>query len=170
MFTSVFDKPKPQTVFKLHSFRSYGSAKLPKPKELKGIKQSYSVKFDKCQCQVFIVDDDVWIKHGDYFSPSLYMGYDFDTMPLSSKLNALNISKKGKKFIYADDWGDIVLKQEAYIVLEGLMIDIRNKVFPPHIVSSITRQQEVYHGFDELELSVGEWERFYDDVIRELRK
>ena len=169
MFQSVFDKPKSQTVFKLHSFRKHGTAKLSKPKELKGCKQVLSIPFIKCKCQVFIVGDDVWIKHNDYFSPSLSLGYEFDTMPLSSKINALGISDKKGKFAYRDDWGDIVLKQEAYIVLEKLMLDIRNKVFPPHIVNSITRQQEIHHGFDELELAVGEWERFYENLIRELK-
>lgn len=170
MFTLVFDKPRSHVEFVLHSFKPYTKNKLDKPKNLKGIKQVASVAFSKCKCQIFISGNDVWIKHNDYFSPSLSLGYNFDTMPLSSKINALGIGKKGTKFVYADDWGDIVLKQEAYIVLKDLMVDINNRVFPPHIVNRITKQQEKWHGFDELELSVGEWERFYEDVVNELIK
>lgn len=59
--------------FEVVSFRKYGEPKLTKPKELKGIKQFDSVDYipKKCKCQIFIKDNDVFIKHNDYFSPIL---------------------------------------------------------------------------------------------------
>lgn len=177
MFTSVFDKPRSRVEFALHSFKPYTENKLDKPKELKGVKQVASVPFLKCKCQIFIVGNDVWIKHNDYFSPSLDMGKEYFGTPLVVRVNALHemlgddrVSKCRKGFVYPDTWGDIVLKQEAYIILKNLMVDINNRVFPPHIINRITNQQEKYHGFDELELTVGEWERFYENVVNELIK
>lgn len=157
--------------FILISFRNYDEPKLPKPKELKGIKQDYTIEFaEKSKCGIFILDKDVYIKHNDYFSPSLKGGYDFDTMPLSSKLNKLGISKKGKKFIYADDWGDIVLKQEAWIMLKGIITDIEKNIHPVCIRHEILRQQEKVHSMERYDLEVGEWERFYSAIIRKLSK
>ena len=83
----------------MHSFRKYGQPKLDKPKELKGIKQALSVDYipKKCKCQVFILDKDIWIKHGDYFSPS--MKVEEIGAPLDYLVNKYTDKTKGKKFI-----------------------------------------------------------------------
>lgn len=159
-----------QVQFSIINSRKYNEPKLPKPKELKGLKQSYTVEFGgKSKCGIFLIDNDVYIKHNDYFSPSLKGGYNFDTMPLSSKLNTLGISKKGKKFVYSDDWGDIVLKQEAWILLKNILVDIKNKIHPVRIRHEILRQQEQVHNMERYDLEVGEWERFYSTIIRKLK-
>lgn len=48
-----------------HTVSYYGEPKLSKPKELKGIKQSFSVDYipKKCKCKVFVKYPDVWIQH-----------------------------------------------------------------------------------------------------------
>lgn len=43
--------------------------KLTKPKELKGVNSIGSVKWCKASCAVFVVGDDIYIRHNDYFSP-----------------------------------------------------------------------------------------------------
>ena len=49
--------------FEVYSYRFYGEPKLSKPKELKGIKQAFSVDYipKKCKCQCFIKDNDLWV-------------------------------------------------------------------------------------------------------------
>ena len=56
----------------IYSHRYYGEPKLTRPKELKGIKQIGSVDFipKKCKVQIFIKDNDAYLKHTDYFSSS----------------------------------------------------------------------------------------------------
>ncbi|WP_294379053.1 hypothetical protein, partial [uncultured Clostridium sp.] len=48
-----------------YSFRSYSEPKLAKPKELKSIKSIGSAEFiaKKCNTQVFIEGNNIWIKH-----------------------------------------------------------------------------------------------------------
>lgn len=52
-------------------FRRFGEPKLTKPKELKGIKQLCSVDYipKKNKSSLFLKDNDVYVKHTDYFSP-----------------------------------------------------------------------------------------------------
>ena len=51
--------PKPNLQFIQYSVRFYGQPKLPKPKELKGIKQIFSIDYipTKCKCPIYIKDE-----------------------------------------------------------------------------------------------------------------
>jgi hypothetical protein len=59
---------RPQYI--VYSHRYYGEPKLLKPKELKNISSIGSAVFipKKCNPSVYIKDNDIWIKHTDYFS------------------------------------------------------------------------------------------------------
>ena len=154
-----------------YSFRKYGQPKLSKPKELKGIKQSFSVDFipKKCTCQCFVKDNDLWIKHRDYFSEELDDDATFDKpLEYSIKHYGLN-SKKGNKFVYPDCWGSIVLRNEAWIVFKN-------------IIPQLKLQSEYELKYDMLkkfcnginakydDFLIGDWDKFFEKVAKELNK
>jgi len=114
----------------IHYPRFYGQPKLKKPKELKGIKQTFSIDYilKKCKCGVFVIGDDVWVRHKDYFSSSLKLPREDIGKPLGALANKYCEKSKKEKFVYPDAWGDIVLKNEAWIRLKGLMIDIKSDI------------------------------------------
>ncbi len=163
-------KPKSIVEFQIKDYRKYGQPKLKKPTELRGIKQEFSIHYNpKCRCQVFYKGKDVWIKHRDYFSPSLCQPEDY-----GKSLNELCEKYMGKtrpqKFVYADAWGDLVARSEAWIRLKNVLVDVENKVFPLDIVYRILRQQEQTHGTEEydMELYHQYMVRFWESVVMEL--
>ncbi len=90
--------------------------KLTKPKELKGIKRIGSVKYSKASCGAFIVGDDIYINHNDYFSP-IWTPPDpeYRGKPLSVVVEHYFGKQKKEKFIYADNWGGVVLQNVAWL-------------------------------------------------------
>lgn len=153
------------------SYRFYGQPKLAKPAELKGVKQSFSADYipKKCSCPCFAKGDDLWIKHRDFFSalhrpsdpkdngtPLIYRAKKYFNMDLSSK----------EKFIYADCWGGIVLRNEAWIVFRNFGQVIRRDRHQP--IQSLIKaflQSDVLIRFNINSLS-NDWYRFFEDVIR----
>ena len=153
------------------SYRFYGQPKLAKPAELKGIKQSFSADYipKKCSCPCFVNGDDLWIKHRDFFStshrpsdpkdsgtPLIYRAKKYFNMDLSSK----------EKFIYADCWGGIVLRNEAWIVFRDFGQVIRRDRHRP--IQSLIKaflKADVLIKFNIDSLS-NDWYRFFEDVIR----
>ena len=161
----MFFEEQSTTKFYVKGFRRFGQPKLKKPKELHRIKPAFSVMYNpKCACQVFIKGNDVWVKHRDYFSPSMCEPEDY-----GKSLNQLCEKYMGrerpKKFIYEDAWGDVIARNEAWIKLEGLMDDIARGVFPLDIVATIIRQQELTHSMELYELCCTPMERFWEQVI-----
>ena len=94
----------------MHSKRKYGEPKLNKPKELKNIKQLYSVEWipKKCKCSCFVYNKDLYIQHRDFGSQEVY-GYNYEFR---------------QKFIYNDTFGCVVLRGEAWIIY-GLRVQKR---------------------------------------------
>lgn len=105
-------------------YRFYGEPKLSKPKELKGVKQSFTTEwiYKKCTCPCFVKDNDLWIHHKDFFSqshkPTDLIDY---TMPLDYRLKKYfgQDNPTLKHFVYSDCWGDVVLRNEAWIVFRN---------------------------------------------------
>ena len=154
----------------LHYPRFYGEPKLKKPKELKNIKQVFAVDYipKKCTCGVFIKGNDVWIKHRDYFSGTMKLPAEDVGRPLGYLANKYCNVVKREKFAYPDAWGSIVLRNEAWILLQNLVLDIRAGVFALDIVNDICRQQETVCDFDEYELVCTPMERFWEKVVHQL--
>lgn len=107
----------------IYSFRKYGQPKLEKPSELKGLKQIGSANFNKhCKCPIFVLNDDVWIKHRDFFSETFE---PTDSNDIGADLSTIckkyfNQEKKCvKDFVYSDTWGDVVLRNEAWLILKN---------------------------------------------------
>lgn len=85
------------------------SPKVSKPTELKNVTHIASINYDGRACQVFIKGKDAYIKHGNYFSPSvtalsspdgkgrIYMRVAWlkisNLIPITSCLNAIEVSK-----------------------------------------------------------------------------
>lgn len=156
--------------FHVKSYRQHGETRLPKPRELRGIKQSISLPYNpKCKCGVFLHGDDVWVKHGDYFSPSLVKPEDYG-MSLNQLCDRYMGKERARKFVYEDAWGDVIARCVAWIKLENLLVDARARVFQLDVVASILRQQEHLHGLDPYELEYtyqGNYMvRFWDSLVR----
>lgn len=161
--------------FALHiqASRSYGKPKLKKPAELKGIPCTFSVPFNKTTCQCFIKDGDLWMRHKDFFSPSwrpppgerigepqnYYLAKYFGFM-------------RSSKFLYADNYADIVLRNEAWLRFDSLLLLVRDKsppVFTQAMCGSIAQAIDA----DALDLGA-EWtqlaEAVYDRTAQLLAK
>ena len=153
--------------YEILSFRRHIDPKLAKPKELKGIKPSGKVMWlgDKATCQYFIKDNDVYIKHRDYFSPTYCKPEDIGT-PLEYRLNKYGIKPAKNKFIYPDNWGAIVLRNEAWIKLNNLIPIIRQSSTPRLLGGQISELQRKYHKFTrKLDM---EWDRFWEELCGQL--
>ena len=93
------------------SERRYGQPKLDKPKELKNIKQAFSYDLNRrCKCPVFMTDNDVYIKHRDWCSTTLYNGKEVE-----------EYRKKHPKFMYNDCFAAIILRGEAWIKIPNVL-------------------------------------------------
>lgn len=169
-FLSIFSNNN-QLQFIEYSFRKYGQPKLSKPKELKGIKQVFSINYNaKCKCQIFIKDNNVWIKHRDYFSPLIKNDVKDIGTPLSYRVEKYLGKKVTEKFIYADTWGDIVLRSEAWICIKNLLYRLKVNESEIGILEQILRQQEKLYDFHYNELEIGDMSRFWEDVIKKCIK
>lgn len=155
--------------YNLLSYRKSGQPKLRKPKELRGINRAFSVDYipKKARCQVFIKGNDVFVKHVDYFSPTLRDARlpDASLDVLAKKL--LN-KEVAKKFIYTDNWGSIVLRNEAWIKVANLAYVAHNNKFYPDVVLDILKAQADYHNIDYVELMCTPMERFWEGVVTQI--
>lgn len=152
----------------VYSHRFYGEPKLQKPKELKGIKSIGTAMYnEKCNPQVFVIGDDVWVKHTDYFSKTWQPPEDEKIgMPLDYYLKKYFGKSKAAKFIYDDAWGSIILRNEAYVLLKGIVpvIESNNDHYVADAIVDMQKRSDkycCYRNYPELEL---EWHRFWESV------
>lgn len=152
----------------IYSHRYYGEPKLSKPKELKGIqsigKATYIPKH--CEPQIFINEKDIYIKHTDYFSYTWQppKGERID-MPLSYYMKKYFNKSKNNKFVYPDCWGDIILRNEAWILLKDIIPLIKTE----NITLSARKilQLQRYDRYSSIDTSNEcEWINFWENVCR----
>lgn len=152
--------------------RFYGQPKMQKPTELKGIKQAFSADFipKKCACQCFLKDGDLWIKHRDFFSASHKPDPEDIGAPLPYRLNKYFGITKSEKFIYADAWGDIVLRNEAWIVFRGFENCVKRDRHPPvrSMVKAFLQSGEMKRNY--ITSLSNDWTRFFENVCNEYTK
>lgn len=158
--------------FEVHSMRFYGQPKLTKPTELRGVRQAFSVDYirGKCRCPVFIHGKDVWVRHGDYFSESRRLPSEDRGKPLGYLARKYVGERSVKSFIYPDAWGDIVLRNEAWLQVRALAYRLQTNESPLRLRWEILRQQERAHGWGTNELEVGYEARFWENVINETKR
>ena len=156
------------------SYRFYGQPKLAKPAELKGVKQSFSADYipKKCSCPCFVAENDLWIKHRDFFSaqhipsdikdngtPLTYRAKKYFDMDLVGK----------EKFIYNDCWAGIVLRNEAWIVFRNIkQAFIRNENYLSQTLVEMFSKTDFCkkHSIDYLDLINSDWQRFFEETAR----
>lgn len=158
------------------SYRQYGQPKLSKPKELKGIKQSFSGEYipKKCNCPCFCVGDDLYIQHKDFFSRSFKPpDEDFDK-PVAYLAKKYFDHKKSEKFIYPDGWGSIILRDEAWIVFKNIKpVAERNnsnqlaRIMVDMMINSDIIAKRNLSGYSEFILH---WERFFEDIAKKYQE
>lgn len=155
------------------SYRFYGQPKLAKPVELKGVKQSFTIEWNpKCKCQCFVKGNDLWIKHRDFFSASHKPKDEDIGTPLSYRAKKYFGMDKSytDRFIYPDSWGDIVLRNEAWIVFRNFVRVIRRDRHPPiqNMIKAFSNSDFcIKHSISQYDLSNGDWERFFERVYKE---
>lgn len=149
--------------------RFYGEPKLKRPKELKGLKANFTVDYipKKCKCSVYIVGDDIWVQHRDYFSSSMDLPIEDIGAPLDVLCKKYLNKDKSKKFIYGDAWGDIVLRNEAWIHIENV-VSYAKENLPYQVVYEIIQEQERINGFEDLELIGTDMERMWDNILNRI--
>lgn len=152
-------------------YRFYGQPKLKKPKELTGIKQSFSVDWipKKCTCQCFVTGDDLWIKHRDFFSASHKPAPENNGTPLNYRLQKyFGVNKSYlDRFIYADCWGDIVLRNEVWIVFRNLkQTTYKDKHLPiTSMLKEFSKSDLLKKSYINVELNE-DWYRFFENVYK----
>jgi hypothetical protein len=152
------------------SYRFYGQPKLAKPAELKGVKQSFSADYipEKCACPCFVNDDDLWIKHRDFFSESFRPPVEDMGAPLGYILEKYfpDLKRHTKNFIYADAWGDVVLRNEAWIVFRNFgQVIRRDRHLPIQSLVKVFLKADIIRKSKINSLS-NDWYRFFEDVIQ----
>lgn len=153
-----------------YSMRFYGQPKIEKPKELSNIKEVFSVDYipKKCKCPVYIKDNDVWIKHRDYFSSSMKTSIEDEGTPLEYRSKKYLGKDRSSKFIYPDNWGEIICRNEAWICIKNLLHRLRIGDSELKLIQQILRHQEKVCGFLEYELQDSDMERMYEQLISKL--
>lgn len=140
--------------------------KPTKPKELKGIKQIGTVGFlNRAACQFFVVENDLFVKHTDYISPSYRRDEDIGT-PLEYRARKYGMGEKKNKFVYADCWGDIVIRQVVWLRIVNIMPLVK-RMNHVQVGMEICRLMCEYHGFNQL--NDPEWQRFWERAAVMLR-
>lgn len=138
------------------SKRNYGEPRLRKPKELTGIKQAFSLQYIGRKNQIFIKNNDVWIKDNDYFSQSISQG--------EAKRRYINF-KVNNKFIYNDNFANIILRNEGWICIRNLILYLNDV----HIKYKLKKISCDFYGWKIQDINPY-LERFYDNLIDKLRE
>ncbi len=169
--------------YERYSYRQHGQPKLPKPKELKNIKQSFSAKYipKKCNFSCFCVGDDLWIKCNDFFSRSWRPPNKDIGAPTSYLLK--KYFNKTEKFCYSDTQGNIVLRDEAWIVFKDIkqvfkreLPECSNENYVANQIASLMLDEFTNNdiiAYASLHNHMGlefRWTRFFEDVCKKYVK
>lgn len=153
-------------------YRVYGEPKMSKPKELRGIKSCFSVEWNnKCKCQCFAKGNDLWIKHRDFFSQSHIPTIEDMGTPLTYRLTKyFNVDKSClNKFVYPDSWGEIVLRNEAWIVFRNIKsINKRNSFRPANTLIKAFIKSDLLVEKHIPDLGE-EWYRFFEMIYMQYK-
>lgn len=142
--------------------KSYGQRPI-KPKELKGMKPVFGVKFIKLKSQVFVKDNDIYIYHNEYFCPEMPIDpADYGT-PFSYRANKYLGKNASKKFIYDDNWGSILLHNVAWCKFVNFMKLF--EIMKPNDIALLMRDKTYdFHNFDKTKGDTFQWLAFYEQI------
>lgn len=161
--------------FEEYSKRKYGEPKLSKPAELKNIPQFSTISYiyKKCTCPIFIKENDVWIKHNDYFSDTFNPPTADIGKPTSYILKKYFNTNLKEKFVYSDNWGSVVLRSEAWLCLRNLFA--KTKLFDEtsvlfDIENAVNNFYKKQYGIDNVLDGVNTMSKFYENLVHTLYK
>ena len=117
----------PPLAVRFLAYRVYGDPKLPKPKELKGMKPAWKCELMKKPVRIYeMPDGSLVVYFGNLFSrPMAFPDPKDMALPTSAIVAKYperfeNGRKNFKGFVYADAWCPIYERNEGYVVFEGL--------------------------------------------------
>lgn len=143
--------------------------KLQKPKELKGIRKFASVPFEgKSQCQLFLSGDNLYINHSDYFSQMWRPPADDIGKPTSYYMKKYFGVLRPEKFIYADSWGAIVIRNRAWLRITNF-VQLVKHLNSAQVATTVWPMIRQYHHWATEEYNL-EWERFLEAVAKATQK
>ena len=80
-------------------------------------------------------------------------------------------NQKREKFVYNDNWGGVILRNEAWIKLNNLVHIIkRQDYFEPDVRYKIIDLQEQYHHMRCGELLVSDMERMWERLLKLIKE
>lgn len=134
--------------------RNYGQPKCKKPKFLNSKTQIGTVFFlQRCACRIYEYDGFVYVHHKDWFSS--YIGKE-------EAIRRGIIEKYNQKFVYNDNFGSVVLRNECIFKLQKP----DTKEFILKIRIKLIKELAKMVGIDWTELCCWEWEDFFEQVIK----
>lgn len=135
--------------------RKWGEPPLKKPKALNGVKQLGSVPFgSKCKCPVYVTRTDIYLKHRDFFSPCISLQ--------RAKEHGI-IDNWNHKFIYNDNFGGVVLRNEAWLRIPIMLPFSYKGLIPAY---GLCFEMERTCGLKEGTLCGFAWFNMFDNLIK----
>lgn len=153
--------------------RRWGAPKLKRPKELKGLKKAFSVGDRRLRLDWYLLPGGKAIVYcNTFFSKSYSPPPEFGPCySMNETIEAFNkqyprlaLNKKKGRFIYEDSFGEIILRNEAWLEFSGLPEQFRFMELNAEI-------QNVFfacHG--ELCDDPAGWRRVLVDAVAKLKK
>lgn len=163
--TAEYEERKSRLLgFEVLQHRLFQEDKLKMPAQ--GLKRITSVPYtNRVKCSIYHKDLSLYVKHGDYFSPS-FRAKEIGT-PLEFRMEKYFNQTRRKKFVYGDAWGDIVLRSEAWVKLHNLLYVLQYMRYN-NVADDIIRLQEQYHEMSEGCLVCSDMGRFWENVCKEV--
>lgn len=142
--------------------------KLTKPNELRGVKAVCSVPCDKLRSQAYVLGDDIYVYHNEYFCPEMPIDPNDRGTPLSYRANKYLGKTHREEFIYPDTWGSIMLQNIAWCKFSGYM-RLFHFLLPVEIAELMRDMTFSYHGFCYSNGGVAlDWLRFYEKICSQI--
>lgn len=154
--------------YEVYSSRIYRQPKLKKPKEISGINSFGSACYIRKHCspKLYLSGNDLWLKHTDYFSSVFCPEQNEQGKSQNYYLEKYFDKSKANKFTYTDNWGAIVLRNEAWIVIRELIPLIYTEL-PNYQIADIILESQI-----QVEQGINNdvtWRDFWKDAVRVTR-
>jgi hypothetical protein len=143
---------------KIECMRRYGQPKLEKPKECSNKNLIGSVRFSfgekAVQCKVWRCVDTIYVLHRDWFSDCI----SFE----EAERRGMNV-KHRKKFIYDDNFGGVILRNEA--VISFSLPDISRFILDNRF--ELVKKFSAMIGVEWFDLHcLHRWEDFFEEILK----
>jgi len=146
---------------KIECSRKWGQPKLGKPKECSKANLLGSVAFSwtGCtgpKCKVWKSGNIIYVLHRDWFSPSI-------SYEKAIELGIISPSQYRQKFVYKDNFGGVVLRNEA--VISFAIPDVRNFILDSRFQLMQEFAEMLGVNWTALD-ALHRWEDFFEEILR----